>query len=112
MDFLGTLGHDYKEKYGFHDNSIPVLMTNPGLSESVVRKISEIKGEPEWLLDFRLKALKVFLSKQMPSWGGDLSKIIFDNITYYIKPSERPERTWEEVPESIKNTFEIGRAHV
>lgn len=104
--FLDLVGKDYEEKYGFHDESKPFMQTGKGLSEAVVREISSIKNEPQWLLDFRLKALKAFHKKPMPKWGGDLSKIIFENITYYIKPSERSARTWDEVPEDIKKTFD------
>jgi Fe-S cluster assembly protein SufB len=95
---------DYK--YGFHDPELPVFKTRVGLDEDVVREISAHKSEPQWMLDFRLKALKTFLSKPRPTWGGDLSKIDFDSIFYYLKPSAGAERTWEDVPEDIKNTFE------
>ncbi|MCX6815260.1 MAG: Fe-S cluster assembly protein SufB [Candidatus Aenigmarchaeota archaeon] len=106
QDFLNTLGSDYESKYGFHDSSKPVMSTKPGLSEDVVREISRIKNEPEWLLDFRLKALKIFNSKKMPEWGSDLSGIDFNKITYYLKPSDRTEKRWEDVPEDIKKTFD------
>ena len=71
-----------------------------------MREISAHKGEPQWMLDFRLKALKTFLRKPRPTWGGDLEQIDFDSIFYYLKPSAGAERTWEDVPEDIKNTFE------
>jgi Fe-S cluster assembly protein SufB len=93
-------------QYGFHDPELPVFKTRVGLDEDVVREISAHKGEPQWMLDFRLKALKTFLSKPRPTWGGDLSQIDFDSIFYYLKPSAGAERTWEDVPEDIKNTFE------
>jgi len=105
-NFLDTLRDDYQTRYGFRDDEKHVVRIKPGLSEDVVRQISAIKNEPEWMLNFRLKALKVFLSKRMPTWGGDLSKIIFDNITYYLSSSDRKSRTWEEVPEDIKRTFD------
>jgi Fe-S cluster assembly protein SufB len=95
---------DYQ--YGFHDPELPVFKTRVGLDEDVVREISAHKGEPQWMLDFRLKALKTFLSKPRPTWGGDLEQIDFDSIFYYLKPSAGAERTWEDVPEDIKNTFE------
>lgn len=104
--FLDVMRADYDVKYGFRDEIKSVAQTGKGLSEGVVREISRIKNEPKWLLDFRLKALKVFLGKSMPTWGGDLSKIIFNNITYYIKPSDRSEKSWEDVPENIKKTFD------
>ena len=93
-------------QYGFHDPELPVFKTRAGLDENVVREISAHKGEPQWMLDFRLKALKTFLSKPRPTWGGDLEQIDFDSIFYYLKPSAGAERTWEDVPEDIKNTFE------
>jgi Fe-S cluster assembly protein SufB len=93
-------------QYGFHDPELPVFKTRAGLDEDVVREISAHKGEPQWMLDFRLKALKTFLSKPRPTWGGDLEQIDFDSIFYYLKPSAGAERTWDDVPEDIKNTFE------
>ncbi|GAB6935245.1 MAG: Fe-S cluster assembly protein SufB [Bacillota bacterium] len=93
-------------KYGFRDPDIAVYRTKKGLSREVVEEISRVKNEPEWMREFRLKALEIFLSKPMPSWGGDLSKLNFDEITYYVKPSERRGRSWDEVPEEIKRTFD------
>ncbi|MFK5883617.1 MAG: Fe-S cluster assembly protein SufB [Candidatus Izemoplasma sp.] len=95
---------DYK--FGFHTETKPVLNTGKGLSEEVVRRISALKNEPEWMLEFRLKAYKSFLSKSNPTWGPDLSEIDFDEITYFIRSSERSESTWEDVPEEIKDTFD------
>jgi Fe-S cluster assembly protein SufB len=93
-------------KYGFHDEENPVIKIERGLSEDVIRQISAHKGEPEWMLDFRLEAYKIFLSKPMPNWGSDLSGIDFENIFYYLKPTEHNARSWDDVPETIKNTFE------
>ncbi len=93
-------------KYGFHDEENPVIKIERGLNEDVIRQISAHKGEPEWMLDFRLESYKVFLSKPMPNWGSDLSGIDFDNIFYYLKPAELNARSWDDVPETIKNTFE------
>ena len=95
---------DYK--YGFHTDTKSVIETKRGLNESVVREISEIKGEPKWMLDIRLKALKAFYDIPNPKWGPDLSKIDFDDIIYYIKPSKRVESDWKDVPDEIKDTFE------
>ena len=95
---------DYK--FGFSDPEKPLFKTRAGLDADVVREISAMKGEPQWMLDFRLKSLKIFEKKPMPQWGGDLSGIDFESIFYYLKPSAGSERTWEEVPEDIKNTFE------
>ena len=93
-------------KYGFHDEENPVIKIERGLNEDVIRQISAHKGEPEWMLDFRLEAYKIFLSKPMPNWGSDLSGIDFENIFYYLKPAEHNARSWDDVPETIKNTFE------
>jgi Fe-S cluster assembly protein SufB len=101
-----SINDGYAERYGFHDDENAVFKTPKGLSEDVVRQISAQKSEPSWMLDIRLKGLKSFLEKPLPGWGGDLSTIDFDSITYYFKPSERAEKRWEDVPEQIKNTFE------
>jgi len=100
------LNRDYKTKYGFSQPEKHVFKAKKGLSEDVVRQISDMKKEPPWMLDFRLKALEIFNRKPMPTWGGDLSKINFDEIYYYVKPTHKPKRSWEEVPEEIKDTFE------
>jgi Fe-S cluster assembly protein SufB len=95
-------------KYDFKDESKPVFKAQRGLSEEVVRQISAHKGEPQWMLDFRLKALKVYYSKPMPTWGGDLTKLdaTLDEIYFYLKPQEQMERSWDDVPDDIKRTFE------
>ncbi len=96
----------YKQKYGFFDKDTFVYRTKKGLSADVVKEISGLKDEPEWMLKFRLRALEIFMKKPMPNFGGDLSQLNFDEIYYYIKPSDRKGRTWDEVPEKVKNTFE------
>ncbi|MGJ8730779.1 Fe-S cluster assembly protein SufB [Listeria aquatica] len=93
-------------QYGFHDKDTSVFRTERGLTEKVVREISSIKEEPEWMLNFRLKSLEQFYKMPMPTWGGDLSELEFDDITYYVKPSEQTVRSWDEVPEEIKRTFD------
>jgi Fe-S cluster assembly protein SufB len=93
-------------KYGFHMPENEVFRAQRGLSREVVVAISERKGEPTWMRDFRLRALEIFYRKSLPTWGGDLTGINFDDIYYYIKPTENQGRTWEDVPEDIKNTFE------
>ncbi len=93
-------------KYGFHDRDISIFRTEKGLTKNIVEEISRMKEEPQWMLDYRLKALEQFYKKPMPQWGGDLSELDFDEITYYVKPSERSERSWDEVPEEIKQTFD------
>ncbi|SDK07361.1 Fe-S cluster assembly protein SufB [Sediminibacillus albus] len=95
---------DYK--YGFHERDVSIFRTEKGLTKRVVEEISKQKDEPEWMLEFRLKALEQFYKKPMPQWGGDLAELNFDEITYYVKPSEKSERSWDEVPEEIKNTFD------
>ncbi len=95
---------DYQ--YGFHDPDVSVFRTKKGLTREIVEEISRIKGEPEWMLEFRLKALEIFNRMPMPKWGGDLDELDFDSITYYVKPSEKQGRSWDEVPEEIKATFD------
>src|SRR5699024_8234990 len=93
-------------KYGFQDRDVSVFRTERGLTPEVVKEISRMKNEPEWMLNERLKALDIFYSKPMPQWGGDLSELNFDEIIYYVKPSEKQGTTWDEVTEEIKNTFD------
>ncbi|OGS58229.1 MAG: Fe-S cluster assembly protein SufB [Firmicutes bacterium GWE2_51_13] len=93
-------------QYGFSDIDVSVYRTKKGISREIVEEISQIKGEPQWMTDYRLRAFEAFLKKPMPTWGVDLSSLDFDEYTYYIKPSDRMGTTWEEVPESIKNTFD------
>ena len=95
---------DYK--YGFQDKDVSVFRTERGLTKAVVEEISRMKEEPEWMLEERLKALDIFYSKPMPQWGGDLSELDFDEIIYYVKPTEEQGRTWDEVPDEIKRTFD------
>jgi Fe-S cluster assembly protein SufB len=98
-DILG----DYK--YGFKTETKSVMDTGKGLTEKVVREISKMKNEPEWMLDFRLKSLQLFFEKENPSWGPDLSGINFDDITYFIRSTDRSENSWDDVPAEIKDTF-------
>ena len=93
-------------KYGFSDPDVTVFKTRKGLDHDVVRQISAMKDEPEWMLDFRLKALDHFFERPMPEWGGDLRTLDLDNIYYYVKPSEKESKTWEDVDETIKSTFD------
>ncbi|HKM40648.1 MAG TPA: Fe-S cluster assembly protein SufB, partial [Patescibacteria group bacterium] len=95
---------DYK--YGFNDGNVAVLKFEKGLNEEVIKKISSLKGEPDWLLQFRLKAYQQFLEIPNPKWGLDLTDIDFDDIYYYIKPSEEVTSNWNQVPTKIKNTFD------
>ncbi len=97
---------DYS-KYDFKDPvDMYVYISRKGLSRETIEEISRIKNEPEWMLKFRLNAYETFLKMPMPKWGGDLSKVDFDNIYYYAKPTDKKGRSWDEVPEKIRNTFE------
>jgi len=100
------MNNENEYKYGFHDSNVNVETFDKGLSEGVVRRISEIKDEPEWMLDYRLEALDIFYQKPLPTWGGDLSGIDFNNIIYYVKPSDRQENDWDDVPDEIRKTYD------
>ncbi|KAA0919681.1 Fe-S cluster assembly protein SufB [Dietzia sp. ANT_WB102] len=92
--------------YGWHDSDDAGATAQRGLSEAVVRDISAKKNESEWMLDKRLKALKIFDKKPMPTWGSDLSGIDFDNIKYFVRSTEKQATSWEDLPEDIKNTYD------
>jgi len=92
-------------KYDFRTENEAVFKVEKGINADIVRQISEMKEEPQWMLDFRLEALEIFESKPMPEWGGDID-IDFQDIYYYLKPTEGQSKTWDEVPEEIKDTFE------
>jgi Fe-S cluster assembly protein SufB len=93
-------------KYGFKDPENYVFKSGRGLNREVVEQISQMKGEPQWMLEFRLRALDHFLKRPMPTWGGDLSKLDLDNIFFYVKPTELESKSWDDVPDTIKNTFD------
>lgn len=97
---------DYATKFGFSMPDSSVFRTPKGLSEEVIRQISKHKNEPEWMLDFRLESYQAFLNKPTPEWGADLSGIDYDEIYYYLKPTNTEQKSWDDVPENIKNTFE------
>jgi Fe-S cluster assembly protein SufB len=104
---LAGINADYKEKFGFHDPETGYAYKAPkGLSREVVESISEYKDEPQWMRDFRLKALEHFENRPTPNWGGNLGQIDFDDIHYFVRASETNSRDWSEVPEDIKNTFD------
>ena len=92
--------------YDFRDDITYLHKAAPGLSVDVVKEISKMKGEPPWMLKKRLEGLEIFMQKPTPTWGGDLSKLNYDKISYYIKPSDGQGHSWEEVPDKIKKTFE------
>jgi Fe-S cluster assembly protein SufB len=102
-DFLGELE---SKRFGFKDPEKYVFKSQKGLSRQVVEQISKMKEEPEWMLEFRLKALEQYLKMPMPGWGPDLSSLDLDDLYYYVRPMEEQENSWDEVPDDIKNTFE------
>src|SRR6201991_5135703 len=93
-------------QFGWADSDEAGSIAKRGLNEDVVRDISGKKSEPQWMLDLRLKGLKLFHRKPMPTWGSDLSAIDFDNIKYFVRSSEKQATSWEELPEDIKNTYD------
>ena len=104
---LKGIGSDYKEKFGFHDPETGYAYKAPkGLSREVVESISEYKDEPEWMREFRLKALEHFMQRPTPTWGGNLAQIDWDDIHYFVRASEKSSRDWDDVPEDIKKTFD------
>ena len=101
-----NLEMDYS-KYDFKDSTeLYVHLSKKGLSREVVESISKLKDEPQWMLDFRLRSYDIFMKKPMPTWGGDLNKIDFQNIYYYAKATEKTEKSWDDVPANVKNTFD------
>ncbi|MEC8799537.1 MAG: Fe-S cluster assembly protein SufB, partial [Planctomycetota bacterium] len=92
-------------KYNFRTETQGVFKAKKGLSADVVHQISDIKGEPDWMREFRLRSLEIFESKPMPSWGGDID-LDFQDIYYYLKPTDHQGKTWEDVPQEIKDTFD------
>jgi len=98
---------NYREKWGFSDDDATyVLRSEKGLNEEVIDMISKAKNEPDWMQQFRQRAYKMFQRKSMPEWGGDLSGIDFDDIYYYAKPMDDQGKTWDDVPEYIRRTFD------
>ena len=100
LDGLGTY------EFGWHDQDVAGSAAQRGLSEAVVRDISAKKDEPEWMLEHRLKALRLFGKKPMPTWGSDLTGIDFDNIKYFVRSTEKQATSWEDLPADIKNTYD------
>jgi Fe-S cluster assembly protein SufB len=102
-EHLAALGN---YSYGWSDTDAAGASAQRGLSEAVVRDISSKKSEPEWMLDMRLKGLRLFGRKPMPSWGADLSGIHFDNIKYFVRSTEKQAATWDDLPADIKSTYD------
>src|SRR5262250_2985979 len=100
LEELGTY------RFGWADPDVAGASARRGLSEEVVRDISARKNEPEWMLDMRLKGLKYFGRKPLPTWGADLSEIDFDNIKYFVRSTEKQAASWDELPADIKNTYD------
>src|SRR3954464_10603570 len=104
---LRTLGSDYAERYGFHDAENYLYKAPKGINRKIVETISKMKNEPQWMTEFRLKALDHFLARPMPTWGSPmLAEVDFDNIHYFVRPSEKASRSWDDVPEDVKRTFD------
>ena len=95
---------DYK--YGFKDKDVSILKTDIGLNEDIVRQISKLKNEPEWMLEYRLKSYKAFLKLPLPNFGPDLSSLDYDTYTYFTRLSNKETQSWDEVPKTVKNTFD------
>ena len=104
QDFLNQIGTEYKYGFSYPDDS--VYKSPKGLSEEVIRQISAFKEEPEWMLEFRLKAYRHFIERPMPAWGPDLSGLNLDEIVFYARPPQVDQKRWEDVPDNIKNTFD------
>ena len=101
---VAAMKSDYQ--FGFHDPDQSVFRARKGIDKDIVAQMSEIKGEPGWMRDIRLNALEIFQQKPTPTWGGRVEDIDFDDIYYYVKPADREGRTWEDVPDNIKKTFD------
>ena len=103
-EVVGGIKTEYK--YGFHDPEDYFFKSGRGLSHELVAAISEHKNEPDWMRKFRLKSLDYFLARPLPEWGGNVAEIDFDNIFYYIRPTEKQAKSWEDLPPDIKNTWD------
>src|SRR6187551_686601 len=105
---LVGINEDYETKFGFHDPETGYAFKAPkGLTKGLVEQISEFKNEPQWMREFRLKALDYFLARPQPTWGSPmLAEVDYDNIHYFVRASEKSSRTWDDVPDDIKKTFD------
>ena len=95
---------DYQ--YGFADKDTSVYKTKKGLTKETVLEISKIKGEPEWMRDFRVKAYETFKRMKNPNFGPNLDFLAYDTYTYYIKPADKSVQSWDDVPDTIRETFD------
>ena len=104
---LKEVGLTYAEKYGFHDDDVEYsFKSQKGINEEIVRQISAIKEEPQWMTDMRVEAYHIFMDKPTPQWGGELNNLDYDNIYYYVRATDKTEQDWDEVPQEIKETFD------
>src|SRR5262245_12602637 len=104
---IGLGVENYKEKWGWADEDAkPVFVPEKGLSPKVIDQISSVKNEPDWMRQFRQRSLEIFRRKPLPTWGGDLSGVDFEDMYYYSKPTERQGDSWEDIPPYIKDTFD------
>src|SRR3989441_975559 len=105
-EIVQGIGSDYEVKYGFHVAENYFFKSGRGLSHELVDAISSHKDEPDWMRKFRHKSLDYFLARPLPNWGGDLSGIDFENIFYYIRPTEKQASSWDELPAEIRDTWD------
>ena len=105
-DAASIINNSDQYEYGFHDDVEPEYSTGRGLTEETVRKISAAKHEPKWMLDYRLKAYKIYKELPMPKFGPDLSELDLKNMLYYQKMTDKKFRDWDDVPEDLKRTFD------
>jgi Fe-S cluster assembly protein SufB len=104
---LQSINADYTERFGFHDAENYLYKAPKGINREIVEKISEFKSEPQWMRDLRLKALEHFFAREQPTWGSPLlAEVDYDNIHYFVRASERAERSWDDVPDDVKKTFD------
>jgi Fe-S cluster assembly protein SufB len=104
---LAGINADYEQRYGFHDAEHYLYKAPKGLNREIVEMISEFKSEPQWMRDFRMKALAHFLARAQPTWGSPmLAELDYDDIRYFVRASETPSRSWDDVPEDVKRTFD------
>ncbi|MGZ6616236.1 MAG: Fe-S cluster assembly protein SufB, partial [Solirubrobacteraceae bacterium] len=104
---LASINADYELRYGFHDAENYLYKAPKGLSREIVERISAFKSEPQWMRDFRLKALDHFFARRQPTWGSPmLAELDYDDIRYFVRASETPSRSWDDVPEDVKRTFD------
>src|ERR1700755_1495874 len=107
QEALQDIGSDYEERFGFHDPENYLFKAPKGLTRELVEQISEFKSEPQWMRDFRLKSLDHFLARPMPTWGSPmLAEVDFDDIHYFVRASDKSERSWDDVPDDVKKTFD------